>query len=80
MNVLLTGGAGYIGSHICNTLLDLGYKVSTIDNLSTGNQNLIPKKVDHINSDIADEKNVTLLFGVSFKTFSISTAAFRAPL
>ena len=60
MNILLTGGAGYIGSHICNTLLDLGHKVSTIDNLSTGNQNLIPKKVEHMNSDIADKKNVTL--------------------
>ncbi len=58
MNILLTGGAGYIGSHICNTLLDLGYKVSTIDNLSTGNQNLIPKKAEYINSDIADKKNV----------------------
>tara|TARA_B100000029_G_scaffold122_1_gene166 strand:+ start:157 stop:1131 length:975 start_codon:yes stop_codon:yes gene_type:complete len=59
MNVLLTGGAGYIGSHICNTLLDLGYKVSTIDNLSTGNKNLIPKRVEHINSDIADKKTIT---------------------
>ena len=38
MNVLLTGGAGYIGSHICNALLDQGHKVSTIDNLSTGNK------------------------------------------
>jgi UDP-glucose 4-epimerase len=61
MNILLTGGAGYIGSHICNTLLDLGYKVSTIDNLSTGNKNLIPKKVQHINSDISDTKKVTTL-------------------
>ena len=43
MNVLLTGGAGYIGSHICNALIDSGFKVSTIDNLSTGNVNLIPK-------------------------------------
>ena len=61
MNILLTGGAGYIGSHICNTLLDLGYKVSTIDNLSTGNKNLIPKKVQHINSDISDTKKITTL-------------------
>ncbi len=58
MNVLLTGGAGYIGSHICNTIVDLGYKVLTIDNLSTGNKNLIPQGVEHINSDIADEKAI----------------------
>ena len=61
MNVLLTGGAGYIGSHICNALLDQGHKVSTIDNLSTGNKNLIPKKVDHLNADISDKRKVTSL-------------------
>ena len=59
MNVLLTGGAGYIGSHICNSLIDNGFKVSTIDNLSTGNVNLIPKKVEHINCDISDTKIVS---------------------
>ena len=59
MNVLLTGGAGYIGSHICNALIDSGFKVSTIDNLSTGNVNLIPKKVEHLNCDIADKKTIT---------------------
>ena len=61
MNILLTGGAGYIGSHICNTLLDLGYSVSTIDNLSTGNKDLIPKEVKHINADISDVQTVTSL-------------------
>ena len=35
-NILLTGGAGYIGSHVANYLLDRGFKVSVIDNLSTG--------------------------------------------
>ena len=59
MNVLLTGGAGYIGSHICNDLIDLGYSVSTIDNLSTGNKDLIPKKVNHLNCDISDVKTVS---------------------
>ena len=36
-SVLLTGGAGYIGSNVANFLLDKGYKVSIIDNLITGN-------------------------------------------
>ena len=61
MNILLTGGAGYIGSHICNSLIDLGFNVSTIDNLSTGSVDLIPKKVEHINCDISDIKTVTAL-------------------
>ena len=61
MNILLTGGAGYIGSHICNTLVDLGYNVSTIDNLSTGTVDLIPSKVEHVNCDISDKNAVTSL-------------------
>ena len=61
MNVLLTGGAGYIGSHICYSLIDQGYKVSTIDNLITGNKDLIPKGVEHINSDISDTKTIANL-------------------
>jgi UDP-glucose 4-epimerase len=61
MNILLTGGAGYIGSHICNILIDLGYKISTIDNLSTGDIDLIPKKVEHVNCDISDKKIVSSL-------------------
>lgn len=36
MKVLVTGGAGFIGSHICHKLIDLGYEVACVDNLSTG--------------------------------------------
>ena len=44
MNILLTGGAGYIGSHVALNLLDAGYEVTIIDDLSTGNKNLIQVK------------------------------------
>ncbi len=37
MRILVTGGAGYIGSHVVNALGDAGYDVLTFDNLSTGN-------------------------------------------
>ena len=43
-NILLTGGAGYIGSHVAHLLLDHGYSVTIIDSLITGNKNLVPKK------------------------------------
>ena len=44
MNVLITGGAGYIGSTVANLFLDKKHKVSIIDNLSTGKKSNIPKK------------------------------------
>ena len=58
-NILLTGGAGYIGSHVANYLLDRGFKVSVIDNLSTGHKKLIPKKTKFFHCDIAHTKKVT---------------------
>jgi len=44
MNVLVTGGAGYIGSHTCLELLQLGYGVVVIDNLCNSN----PKALDRV--------------------------------
>ena len=57
-NILITGGAGYIGSHVVNLLIDKGYKVTVIDNLVTGNSNLINKNADFYKTDIADEVKV----------------------
>ena len=36
INALITGGAGFVGSHLAEELLDRGYKVIAVDNLSTG--------------------------------------------
>ena len=58
MRILITGGAGYIGSHVSNLLIDKGYKVSIIDSLVTGNRKLIPKQAELFECDIADEKKV----------------------
>jgi len=57
-NILVTGGAGYIGSHVVNLLIDKGYKVTVIDNLITGTFNLINKNVDFYKIDIADKVKV----------------------
>ena len=61
MNVLLTGGAGYIGSHAALSLLDAGHKVHIIDNLSTGNKILIPKNANFTNCNINNEKVISNL-------------------
>ena len=48
-NILVTGGAGFIGSHLCKALLDLGNKVICIDNLFTGSKDNIQDLMDHPN-------------------------------
>ena len=58
MEVLITGGAGYIGSHVALSLLDLGYKVTVIDDLSTGNENLIPAKSEFVNCNINESEKI----------------------
>jgi UDP-glucose 4-epimerase len=59
--VLVTGGAGYIGSHVALELLDAGRRVVVIDDLSTGNRALVPKGAAFQQGDIADEALVANL-------------------
>lgn len=47
MHILITGGAGFIGTHLTQLLLDRGDHVSVLDNLSTGNMDNIQAFVDH---------------------------------
>lgn len=55
MAVLVTGGAGYIGSHMVLALLDAGEKVVVIDDLSTGNRKAIPESAKLVVGDVGDE-------------------------
>lgn len=57
-NILITGGAGYIGSHVTEFLIKKKYKITIIDNLSTGYKFLINKKSKFYNGDI---NNVQLI-------------------
>jgi len=58
MNILLTGGAGYIGSHTALSLIENGHMVTVIDNLITGTKRLIPPKAKYYNCDIADSSSI----------------------
>lgn len=48
MKVFITGGAGFIGSHLCDELIYSGHIVSILDNFSTGN----PKNIEHLHGKI----------------------------
>ena len=69
MNVLVTGGAGYIGSHTCVELLNEGYEVVVIDNLCNSNpksltrvQELTGKPVKFYQGDVRDEALLKRIF------------------
>lgn len=56
MNICVTGGAGFIGSHLVDRLIDLGHQVVVIDNLSTGSRDFINPQALFLEMDIRDEK------------------------
>lgn len=60
--VLVTGGAGYIGSHAVLALKDAGWPVSVIDNLSTGFRFAVPDDVPLYEGDIADAALLARIF------------------
>lgn len=53
-NILVTGGAGYIGSHAVVELLDMGYNVFVLDNLENGHIELVDKRAKFYKGDIRD--------------------------
>ena len=81
MRVLVTGGAGFIGSHICDELTKKGHFVLVIDNLSTGNI----QNVEHLQNDknfrlvIADITQGESCYNL-MKTYNIDTVCHQAAL
>jgi UDP-glucose 4-epimerase len=60
--IVVTGGAGYIGSHIAQEFLDLGCEVHVIDNLQTGHLEFVPSGVDFHLADVANLEQVSQIF------------------
>jgi UDP-glucose 4-epimerase len=63
MNVLVTGGAGYIGSAAAVALLDAGHRVTVLDNLSSGHQAAVPDGARFVRGDTADRAALDGLLG-----------------
>ena len=59
MKILLTGGAGYIGSHVLLAILKNQHEVFVIDDLSTGNKNLLPKDTELLKCNINDKEKIS---------------------
>jgi UDP-glucose 4-epimerase len=53
--VLVTGGAGYIGSHVVLALADAGWPMVVVDDLSTGRRDLVPAGVPFVEGNVGDE-------------------------
>ena len=85
MNILVTGGAGYIGSHTCVELLESGYGVVIIDNLCNSNpksmervEELTGKKVKFYEGDVRDEALLRKIFAENEISAVIHFAGLKA--
>ena len=55
MRITVTGGAGFIGSHLVDRLIEDGHTVQVIDNLYTGNKEFVHSKAQFVELDIRDQ-------------------------
>lgn len=65
-SVLVTGGAGFIGSHVADAYLAAGYSVTVLDNLSSGRRENVPREARFVHADIGSPEARDLLAGGGF--------------
>ncbi|MGL5591393.1 MAG: UDP-glucose 4-epimerase GalE [Mycoplasmoidaceae bacterium] len=71
MKVLVTGGAGYIGSHAVYSLIEKGYDVVIVDNMSKGFESNIHQDAKFYQADIRDEKELERIFSIEKNISSV---------
>ena len=56
MKILITGGAGFIGSHLSDALLAAGHEITIVDDLSSGTKDFLPKEAEFLEMDIRKQR------------------------
>ena len=77
--VLVTGGAGFIGSHLVDALVELGYLVCVVDNFSTGNSVRVHRSAELIDADIRKPESIVVAFRGVDCVFNVAALP-RVPL
>ncbi|MFD1454689.1 UDP-glucose 4-epimerase GalE [Levilactobacillus lanxiensis] len=87
MTVLVLGGAGYIGSHAVDRLVEKGYDVAVVDNLVTGHRAAVNSKARFYEGDVRDQKFLNDVFDkediegvIHFAAFSVVPESMEKPL
>jgi UDP-glucose 4-epimerase len=62
VRILVTGGAGFIGSHVADAFLDEGHEVAILDNLATGNPQNVNPRAHRYDMDVRDREGVARVF------------------
>ena len=75
MNILVTGGCGFIGSHLADRLVALGHDVTILDDLSTGTRAYLPASATLVVGDVADAALVTRLIANADAAFHLAAIA-----
>ena len=65
MKILVTGGAGYIGSTVTGFLTEKGHKAFVYDNLSHGRRDLLPSGVELIEGELSDRAKLERIFSAA---------------
>lgn len=77
-NVLVTGGAGFIGSHVAGALVDGGHQVTVLDDLSGGFEENVPRDAEFVCGSINDNDLVVRLFAEKQFDYVFHLAAYAA--
>jgi len=87
MNVLVVGGAGYIGSIMCRLLMDRGYHTTVLDNLSLGHRAAVDKRISFVEGDLSDNNLLEKIFTsmkvdavMHFAAFALVAESVQNPL